>query len=107
MSDRIMRITTGVSRLAHSPEIIEGQLSSTGKTVSVTLHPDSPGITESYRLNTEKLLDGETIFRDGRYFELYSKEGHRSQQRANHNPGPVAGANKVNDADELPEPTHS
>jgi len=105
--DRTIRLTTGVSRLMHSPTIVEGQLSSTGKTISMTVNQDNPGLAESYRLNAERILDGDTLSRDGRYFELYTKEDFRQSQRANHSPGPTSGANEVTDTENLPEPTHA
>lgn len=94
-------LISGVQRLMHSPRIVEGKTSSTGKTVAVTRR------NKTYRLDTEKLLNGYTEFRDGGYYELYTKSGFRSSQRGNLARGPVEGANEVTDPEELPEATHS
>lgn len=96
-------LISGVQRLMHNPTIIEGETSSTGKTVAV----EEEFSNKTYRLDTEKLLNGGTEFRDGGYYKLYTKEEMRSSQNANLAPGPVEGANEVSDADDLPEPTHS
>jgi hypothetical protein len=96
-----VKLVTGVNGLMHSPTIVEGETSSTGKTIAVE---HMSGAT--YRLDTEKILSGNPEFRKGAYYKLYTKEEFRSSQNANLAPGPVAGANEVTDADELPDPTH-
>ena len=97
-----VRLTTGVRRLMHNPRIIEGETSSTGKTIKVeTEHRGT------YRLDTEKILSGQSVTRKGSYFELYTKDDFRSSQNANLARGPVCGANEVTDAEDLPEQTHS
>lgn len=98
-----VRLISGVQRLMHSPTIVEGKTSSTGKTIAV----EDSTRDKTYRLDTEKLLDGGTEFRDGGYYKLYTKEEYRSTQNANLARGPVAGANEVTDADDLPEATHT
>lgn len=96
-------LISGVQRLMHNPTIVEGKTSSTGKTIFV----EEEFSNKTYRLDTEKILNGRTEFRDGGYYELYTKEEYRKTQKANLAPGPVAGANEVTDAEDLPDPTHS
>jgi hypothetical protein len=96
-----VRLTTGVRRLMHNPRIIEGETSSTGKTIKVeTEHRGT------YRLDTEKILSGQRVTRKGAYFELFTKKDFRSTQRGNLARGPVCGANEVTDGVDLPEQTH-
>ena len=92
-------LVSGVNGLMHNPRIVEGETSSTGKTISV----DEEHRSGSYRLDTEKILEGRGEYRKGRYFKLYTKDELRSSQKANLARGPVAGANEVTDTDELPE----
>lgn len=94
-------LITGVNGLMHSPRIVEGKTSSTGKTISV--EKDLGHKTKTYRLDTETILSGRAEFRKGAYYELYTKDEFRSSQKANLARGPVAGANEVTDADDLPE----
>jgi hypothetical protein len=94
-------LITGVNRLMHSPRIVEGKTSSTGKTISV--EKDLGHRSKTYRLDTETILNGRPEIRKGAYYELYTKEDFLSTQRGNLARGPVAGANEVTDADELPE----
>lgn len=104
--DRTVRIMHNITRLSSTPQIIDGKLSSTGKTILVEIARGS-NQTKSYRLNAGKILNGETIYRDSRHFELYTPERFRSDQSSNLNPGPVRGANEVSDTEDLPEATHS
>lgn len=92
-------LIAGVNGLMHSPRIVEGETSSTGKTISVTEERRNT----SYRLDTEKILNGRGEYRKGGYYKLYTKDEFRSSQNANLARGPVAGANEVTDADELPD----
>lgn len=96
-----VKLVEGVQRVFHTPTIVEGTTSSTGKTILV----ERDG--ENYRLDTEDILSGNTVFRDGLKFKLYTPESMQKAQRANKNPGPVAGADRVMDEEDLPEPTHS
>jgi len=97
-----VKLITGVNGLMHNPTIVEGETSSTGKTISVE-HMSG----KTYRLDTEKILSGDAEFRKGAYYKLYTKEEMRSSQKANLARGPVCGANEVTDAEDLPEQTHS
>ena len=94
-------LITGVNGLMHTPEIVKGETSSTGKTISV--EEDLGHRTKTHRLDTETILEGRSEFRGGGYYELYTPESFRKSQRANHAPGPVAGADEITDGDELPE----
>lgn len=96
-----VKLITGVNGLMHSPTIVEGETSSTGKTIAVE---HSSGKT--YRLDTETILSGNPEFRKGAYYKLYTREEMRSSQSANLARGPVVGANEVTGEDDLPEPTH-
>ena len=102
-ADETMRLIVGITRVMHSPAIVEGETSSTGKTL--TASPDWKDVT--HRLDTAALLAGETEFRGSVYYKLYTPERFRSAQRSNHAPGPQAGANGVTDAADLPTPTHT
>jgi len=100
-----VRIIAGIQRVMHTPEILEGRTSSTGKTITVTVREGTSN-EKTYRLDTETILSGGTEFRDSRTFELYTPERFRKNQRANHAPGPVAGADEVSDTEDLPPATH-
>lgn len=98
-----VKIIEGVQRVFHHPTIRKGETSSTGKTILL----DRGENRKNYRLDTEKILDGETVFRDGLKFRLYTKEAMQGQQKANKQHGPVAGTDSVTSKESLPEPTHS
>lgn len=99
-NDQVM-LATGITRVMSAPEVIEGETSTTGKTISVE-HRDS-----TYRLDAETIMSGESEFRGSLYFELYSPERYRQRQRGNYAPGPQAGANRISDTDDLPDPSHA
>lgn len=100
--DEPILLIQGITRITHTPEIVEGRTSSTGKTIAVE---DKHG-SKSYRLDTETILTGGTEFRDATKFELYTPDTFERRQRTNHQPGPCAGVNEVTEAENLPEPTH-
>lgn len=95
-----IHLITGITRLLHSPDVIEGETSGSGKTMSVEVQG------KSYRLDTEKILSGESEFRKGRYFEIYTPGRLIQNQRSNHSPGSQTGASKISDPDELPNPNY-
>jgi len=103
--DRTVRIQYNIVRLSSAPQIVDGKLSSTGKTILVEIPNGSD--TKAYRLNADEILSGETIYRDSQFFELYTPARFRSEQKSNHNPGPVRGADEVTGTEDLPEPTHT
>lgn len=96
-----VRLIAGVTRVTAAPSVIEGEASSTGKTISVR-HQG-----RDYQLDAAKIAGGDVEVRDARTFELYTPERFRRRQRTNHGPGPQAGANQVSDADDLPPATHA
>lgn len=97
-------IQTAIVRVMNKPRIIKGEVSGSGKTISV----ETP-TGKNRRLPTEKIMKGESHYpSDGtRSFELYSKEEFQKKQEVNHAPGPQCGANEVTEKEELPEPTHT
>lgn len=99
-NERVL-LVSGNTHLMHSPRLIEAETSSTGKTILVT---DSTG--RSYQLKPEKIFNGDSEIRGATYFELYTRETLQKKQRVNNAPGPQAGANGVQDIDEMPKPTH-
>lgn len=103
--DRTVRIMHNITRLSSSPQIVDGKLSGTGKTILVEL-PNGTNNTKSYRLDAEAILSGDTVYRKSRHFRLYTPERFRNAQSKNLNPGPVRGANEVSDEDDLPDATH-
>lgn len=102
--NKTVKLIKGISGVFHTPTIIEGKTSSSGKTIKVTIERGSSERT--YRLDTEEILSGGLEVRDATTFQLYTKAEMRTQQRSNKQPGPRAGTDRVSDADELPEPTH-
>jgi hypothetical protein len=101
-ANETVRIITGITGVMHSPEVIEGETSSSGKTISV----EATQTRKSYRLDTAEILAGESEYRKSTYFEIYTPKRLQKRQRANRAPGPQAGSNGVTDVDDLPEPTH-
>lgn len=102
---KTVRLISGIARVIHTPKIVEGKTSSTGKTITVTV-PKGSNQEETYRLDTETIFAGDPEFRESRSFEIYTPERLRRKQRANHAPGPQAGADEVSDPDALPPATH-
>ncbi|WP_254841118.1 hypothetical protein [Natronomonas marina] len=96
-------LVTSITRVMNSPEVIEGETSGTGKTISAPKSKHSDG---SVRLDTETILSGDSEYRDTRSYELYTPARLQKRQQTNHAPGPQAGANHVSEPSELPEPTH-
>lgn len=95
-----VRMIAGITRVQHSPSVIEGETSGSGKTISVEHNG------RSHRLDTETILSGDSEFRNGRYYEIYTPGRLRKTQRTNQAYGPEAGANGVSDISDLPDPTH-
>lgn len=100
-SNETVRIITGITRIIHTPRVLEGETSGSGKTISV-----SSDTVDKVRLDAREIFNGETEFRNSRYFELYTPGEYRHRQRMNKQPGPRSGTDKVSEIDELPEPTH-
>lgn len=102
-SNEPVRVYTWITGVMSTPRIVEGETSSTGKTVEVA-DPVRDGKT--YRLDTAEILAGGSEYRDSTGFALYTPGEYRATQHANHAPGPQAGANEVTPAEDLPNPTH-
>jgi hypothetical protein len=98
-----IRLETHILGVMNSPEIVEGKVSSTGKTIRAT-HPHND--EKAFRFDTATILAGEGEYRDSRTFSLYTYDTFQRTQRANLAPGPQAGANRVSDPEDLPNPTH-
>lgn len=100
--DEQILLIKGISGVFHTPKIVEGRTSRSGKTISLELEDG-----RSYRLDTEKILTGGLEVRRATTFELYRPEAFIQRKKANQDP-----ANFRNmDADDLkasnlPEPTH-
>ena len=58
------------------PQVLAGRTSSTGKTLSIT----RDGVT--HRLSAAELFAGETIRRDGFWYELYTLERYQTRREA-------------------------
>ena len=103
-TDETVLLMTGINGLFHTPEVVEGTTSSTGKTIHV---PEDEGTSDrTRRLDSETIFAGGHETRGARYFELYTPERLRKKQRINKQPGPRAGTNSVSEPEDLPEPTH-
>lgn len=100
-----VRLIKGISGVSHTPEVIEGETSSTGKTIAVEVD-NGGGSTKTYRLDTEKILSEGLEVRRATTFELYTPERFQRKQKSNYAPGPQVGVNEVSEANDLPEPTH-
>lgn len=100
-NERVMLIQ-GIVGVMHSPSIVEGETSSTGKTISVE---DKHG-DKTYRLDAETIFTGGGEYRKAASFQLYTPETYQNKQEANYGPGPQSGANEISDTNDLPDPTH-
>lgn len=100
--DERVLLIEGIVGVMHTPRIIEGKTSSTGKTISVERDDRGTGV----RLDAKTIFNGDGEYRDATSFELYTPETMKRRQQANHAPGPQAGCNEVNALGELPDPTH-
>ncbi|MDR5657279.1 hypothetical protein RH831_08810 [Halodesulfurarchaeum sp. HSR-GB] len=87
-----------------APNILEAEVSSSGK--SVMIPEDSDSIHGRRRLDAETIFSGESEYRDSTGYEIYTPGRYRSTQSSNYAPGPQSGANEKSDIGDLPEPTH-
>jgi len=111
-TDERVLIIRGISGVFHTPTVVEGETSSTGKTIAVPKrydrdheglpHDDEP----VYRLDAETMFTGGLETRKATTFQLYLPETLRRQQKANFNPGPSVGTDTVRDEWDLPPATH-
>lgn len=94
-----VRLTKGLKRVVHQPKLVEGKVSSTGKSIKVGKH----------RLqgdDLERLLNDRFVIRGNHYYTLYTPEKHRKQQKHNRTEPQQRGGDFVRDTDELPPATH-
>jgi len=90
-----IKLIQGISGVFHTPYIIEGEISSTGKTIEV----EEKHGRNTYRLDTDKILTGGVEVRRATTFKLYTRKNYLSQKKANYDP-----ANYRNtDTDEVAE----
>ena len=77
-----IKLIQGISGVFHTPYIIEGVISSTGKTIEV----EEKHGRRTYRLDTETILTGGVEVRRATTFKLYTRKNYLSQKRANYDP---------------------
>lgn len=96
-------LVRGITRVMHTPRIVEGCVSGSGKSIMVEEKHGS----RSVRLEASKIFAGDTEFRNSNYYEIYTPERLQKNQRANYAPGPVTGADEISNTEDLPVPTHA
>lgn len=102
-----IRLIQGISRVFHTPYIVEGETSSTGKTIEV----EEKNGSKTYRLDTEKILTGGMETRGATTFQLYTREKLIRQKKANYDPANYRNTDTKKVMEEMldgdyPEPTH-
>ena len=97
-----VRLQVEVKAVTSGVEVIDGKVSSTGKTIDAK----DPVTGEPVRLDTQKIMSGEYEFRNSMVYELYSPDNFLSAEEINYAPGPQVGVNEYTQANELPEATH-
>jgi hypothetical protein len=97
-----VRVMTHIVGKMSSPSVLTGEVSGSGKTISV----EDPHFSDSYRLDTATIMGGESEYRDSLCIQLYTRERFQRVQKANHAPGPQSGANGVSEDADLPDATH-
>lgn len=102
-ANETVRLQVAVKHVTSVPEVVEGQVSGSGKTISV----EEPHGDNTLRLDTAEIMAGNYQFRNSWCFELYTPENFQNSERMNHAPGPQVGVNEVSDTADLPEPTHT
>jgi len=90
-SNESVLLITGITRITHTPETIEGETSGTGKTIAVS----KPHCEDStVRLDTEAILSGESEFRDSDISRSTRRNGSKSDSgridSQGHRPAPTA-----------------
>ena len=102
-----IRLIQGISGVFHTPYIVEGETSSTGKTIKVEKKHGS----QTFRLDTEKILSGGVEVRRATTYKLYTRKNLIKQKKANYDPANYRNVNtkkvmkSMLDGD-FPEPTH-
>jgi hypothetical protein len=99
MSETV-RLIADITSLIRAPVLVDGELSSTGKTIGVE------HVNSSYRLDADTILNGGYEHRSAWTFQLYSKEkymqGYDKARQAKHQ---SAASQKT--IEDIPEPTHT
>jgi hypothetical protein len=95
-----IRLIADITSLIRSPSIVDGEISSTGKTIS------AEHLNSSYRLDADTILSGGYEHRSSWTFELYTKQKYiqkyDSARQAKHQ-----SASSQKSVDSIPEPTHN
>ena len=102
-----IKLIQGISGVFHTPYIVEGEISSTGKTIEV----DKKHGSQTYRLDTEKILTGGVEVRRATTFKLYTRKNFLSQKKANYDPANYRNTDTDKVAEEMAkgefvQPTH-
>lgn len=100
-ANETVRLTKGICRVLHTPTIVDGKVSSTGKSIYIS--------DEGHRLqgdDLERLLDGRIVIRGSFKYQLYTPDRHRSEQQMNKTEPQQRGNDVVHAVEELPEATH-
>ncbi|EMA11583.1 hypothetical protein SAMN05443574_103321 [Haloarcula vallismortis] len=95
-----IRLIKGISGVFHTPKIIEGKTSSTGKTIKVETD------RSTYRLDTEEILSGGLEVRRATTFKLYTPEAYVRQKKSNYDPANGRNLKAFKEDWDLPEATH-
>lgn len=106
-ADQKIRLIQGISGVFHTPYIVEGVISSTGKTIEV----EEKHGRRTYRLDTETILTGGVEVRRATTFKLYTRKNYLSQKRANYDPANYRNTDTSKVAEEMAKgefvkPTH-
>ena len=102
-----IKLIQGISGVFHTPYIVEGETSSTGKTIKVTeKHGD-----RTYRLDTKRILTGGVEVRRATTFKLYTRKKLLAQKKANYDPANYRNTDTEKVAEgmvrgDFPTPTH-
>ena len=102
-----IRLIQGISGVFHTPYIVEGEISSTGKTIEVEKKHGS----QTYRLDTKKILTGKVVVRKATTYKLYTRKNYLSQKKANYDPANYRNTDTDQVAEEMAkgefvQPTH-
>jgi len=102
-----IKLIQGISGVFHTPYIVEGEISSTGKTIEVEKKHGS----QTFRLDTETILTGGVEVRRATTYKLYTRKNYLSQKKANYDPANYRNTNTEEVAEEMAKgefvkPTH-
>ena len=102
-----IKLIQGISGVFHTPYIVEGKISSTGKTIEVEKKHGS----QTFRLDTETILNGGVEVRRATTYKLYTRKNYLSQKKANYDPANYRNTDTDQVAEEMAKgefvkPTH-